>query len=286
MAETWDYLIILDACRYDYFERLYPQNFQGALSKRSSIATCTRDWLQKAFTKYYDDCVYISANANINNSLKQQRNLNFKAIEHFHKIVEVWKDGWDDRVGTVPPDAVNSAALKSIYENRGKRFIIHYMQPHYPYLGMQNKSRGKIKHKYVWTVRNTLSAILGTRLGIKMANRLAPNDEEYVAKRIGVEQLKMCYENNLETVLRSVSKLLIHLQGKIVITSDHGELLGEGQLCGHPCAFTAKELTIVPWLEIVRNEREDYVPPTVSAQPFTQEEEELIQKRLEAVGYG
>ncbi len=62
MRESWDYLIILDACRYDYLERCYLNFFQGELSKKMSNGSCTSEWLNNSFPDYYDDVIYITAN--------------------------------------------------------------------------------------------------------------------------------------------------------------------------------------------------------------------------------
>jgi len=45
MKEAWDCLIILGACRYDYFEKHYHQFFQGRLNEIFSVGTSTPDWL-------------------------------------------------------------------------------------------------------------------------------------------------------------------------------------------------------------------------------------------------
>jgi len=61
--KSWKYLIILDACRYDYFKRLYKRYLGGWLKKVISPASETREWLMKIFRgKIYLDIVYISAN--------------------------------------------------------------------------------------------------------------------------------------------------------------------------------------------------------------------------------
>ena len=39
--ENWDYLIILDACRYDYFEKSVHSFFKGTLPEAVSSGPCT-----------------------------------------------------------------------------------------------------------------------------------------------------------------------------------------------------------------------------------------------------
>ena len=59
MEEKWDYLIILDACRYDYFESLYKEFFDGDLEKRISLGSNTIEWCLESFKGYYPDVIYI-----------------------------------------------------------------------------------------------------------------------------------------------------------------------------------------------------------------------------------
>jgi len=44
MEEDWDYLIILDTCRYDYFEGIVYEFFVGKLEKRVSLGKETPQW--------------------------------------------------------------------------------------------------------------------------------------------------------------------------------------------------------------------------------------------------
>ena len=50
MEEEWDYLLVLDACRYDYFAEEYPKFLHGELQKKRSRGSSTSDWLLKNFT--------------------------------------------------------------------------------------------------------------------------------------------------------------------------------------------------------------------------------------------
>lgn len=55
------------------------------------------------------------------------------------------------------------------------------------------------------------------------------------------------YEKNLEQVLEHVEELSNILEGKTVVTADHGDLLGENGLYGHPGNSNLKVLRKVPW---------------------------------------
>ena len=58
------------------------------------------------------------------------------------------------------------------------------------------------------------------------------------------------YEDNLRIVLKSISNLIDDLDGKTVITSDHGEAFGEQGIWEHPLETHIPVLIEVPWLEV------------------------------------
>ena len=45
MEEDWDFLIVLDACRFDYFSEFYGDFFDGKLEKKISAGCSTVEWL-------------------------------------------------------------------------------------------------------------------------------------------------------------------------------------------------------------------------------------------------
>ncbi|RLI40718.1 hypothetical protein DRO69_12530, partial [Candidatus Bathyarchaeota archaeon] len=153
LEEKWDFLIILDACRYDYFKDVYRNYLDGNVKKAISPALHTMDWLNKVFPDFYDDIVYISANPYINSKIEvtDQYGLKFDGKRHFFEVVDVWKWEWDFKLGTVPPHNVNEALFKYGH-NKNKRFIIHYIQPHEPYIS-ENYIR-YIPKSYVENINN------------------------------------------------------------------------------------------------------------------------------------
>lgn len=216
MEEEWDNLVVLDACRYDDFKDL--NDIPGTLRKVNSKGTSTAQWLQRNFPDYYDDVVYVAGNPHVSDFIEAGA---FRASEHFHHVEPVWDEGWDDEFSTVPPDAVNRAVRRLKEEYPGKRFIIHYMQPHEPFIGETNFQN-------------------------------MPKESFLDRKRIWQQpDIRQAYRDNLELVLDSVKELLPELDGKTTITSDHGEMFGERLgVWSHPDDVFLKELYRVPWLDI------------------------------------
>ena len=62
--EEWESLIVLDACRYDTFEKYYRDYIKvGRLEKRKSMGTETTSFLIENFgDTYHQDIVYVTAN--------------------------------------------------------------------------------------------------------------------------------------------------------------------------------------------------------------------------------
>jgi len=271
---NWDILIVLDACRYDYFKRIVGRYLEGELKKVISSGSHTIPWLKNTFGKrYYEDIVYISANPFINSKIEIE---GFYAKRHFYKVIDVWNWGWDNRLGTVPPSRVNMAVKMALIKYRNtKRIIVHYLQPHAPYLLHPLESRGdniwsdvldkaiSVK-KYIgrvmsWIEKTAIKKhiaipnrilrmiyIFRLFLGI----RLGP-EREFFAK-YGLKALREAYQKNLEVVLKSVSSLLQwkgFREKNIVITADHGELLGDGGF-SHPPDVIHPILIEVPWFKV------------------------------------
>lgn len=264
--EKWDKLIILDACRYDFFEKNYKDFLEGNLEKRKSRGTSTAEWLVKTFPDKYN-ITYVSSNANINSlNVPTFWGKKWVATKHFKKIIDVWDFGWDDEVMTVPPDNVNKAYIKNKIDNRA---IIHYNQPHAPYFGFDHKfirtsDPSKVDGKTDFTVprflkkkfvdfgfrfEKNITKIKSWKIRKKMG--MAPrNPVEEVWRKCSLEEIHNYYEENLRRVLKYASELVGNMDGKIVITADHGEAFGENGVWEHPSETYIPILLEVPWLVI------------------------------------
>ena len=153
-------------------------------------------------------------------------------LNPFSKICHVYTDHYDFNSQTVLPENVNKVylSLKGDFKNR---CIIVYMQPHPPFVGKESvKSKGWTQ----WTGQNYEGKIVWDLV----------KDGE-----LTLEAAVKGYKSNLEYVLEYVKKLLPELNGKIIISSDHGELFGEYDEYGHPGGVYYRELLEVPYLEIM-----------------------------------
>lgn len=263
-TEDWDSLIILDACRFDAFERI--SSLPGTLSKRRSKAPTTVEFLRENFAgTNMTDTVYVTANPQ------------FYRIEHgvhdvepidcrFHEVIDVWQDDWDDETGTVHPDRVTRAALEATEEYPNKRLLVHYMQPHAPYIGP--------------TGRDNLPSL---QLNFWESYKRGDLD-------VDLDIVHRAYDENLELVVEEVAELLDGLTGRKVVTADHGELLGDRsgpipyRKYGHLRGIHAPELVEVPWLVY-----EDGPRPNITADgpaaTDTEVADDVVVDRLRDLGY-
>ena len=312
MQEAWDYLIVLDACRYDFMERLWSEYIEGELTKRISAGTSTLEWRDANFPGRHPDVVYVSSNPYIN-SVRPVHG--FLGSEHFGKVYDVWSTDWDCRKGTVLPEAVSDRAVSAIRAHAGSRFVIHYLQPHAPYLSLDEGALGfpvpDIDCERVLTgtsvgtepVIKVLILKALTRACYKMrllgSNptwrlrellRMAPaSPMDAVRRSRGDAGLRAAYQANLGIVLAAVAELLRYLSGRIVITSDHGELLGERGLYSHVMGSKSPELLEVPWLVVEKQQAENLDGWQVRGETQTPDGgaggADDVARRLRALGY-
>jgi hypothetical protein len=229
-------------------------------------------WLRNVFRgEPHYDIVYISANPIINSRGIRSWDFDPQLWIRVHRIIDVWDFGWDVNLKTVHPREVYKAAIVASKLYRDRKLIVHFLQPHWPYIELSLKGilpsmlRREVKRRLIDRVRGfirwKLIQLLGEEKGKKVAEKivgpppLPPNYIEIVARIFGIDELRRLYESNLRLVMEYVIKLVNALRnrGLIIVTSDHGELLGEYGLFEHSYVkdgWKYPELIEIPWLEI------------------------------------
>ncbi|WP_147376629.1 hypothetical protein [Halopiger aswanensis] len=259
MEKDWDNLIILDACRYDLFKQV--NTIEGELRSVISSDSSTSGFLQYNFSdNEFPDTVYISANPQV------QRH---EVGEQFHDCIRLWEGSWDNELHTVLPDDVTERALRAHKQYPQKRLIIHYVQPHYPFIGETGQ---QIEH--------------GTLTGdgvIKNEREVESVWDQLEKGIVEQETVWKAYRENLELVIPEVKKLLNGMNGKSVITSDHGNTFGRFGIYGHPGGTFLKSLVTVPWLEKEKEPRREI--ETGEIRPNDNGIESDVSDRLADLGY-
>ena len=278
VESDWDYAIVLDACRYDVFSDVYDDYVEGTLEKRQSRGSSTPEWATRTLTGDLD-VAYFSGNPFINslgiplNELKWGASCDYEwtATDHLGSIVDVWQEGWDDSLGTVPPDSLtDSFADHREAVERHDRTVLHYMQPHAPFLGHGDggklttirdgiKKQGaqesepdedSLLSPVVDRVRPLVESTLERSSLAMKAGLWLELDTASVLSNGTRETVMEYHEENLRIAFERIVDLLDDLDGDIVITADHGEAFGEQGIWEHHIETHIPPLIEVPWLEL------------------------------------
>lgn len=251
LGADWDYLFLLDACRSDTFASV--SNLPGDTATIETGATMTVEWLERhvAGTQLHDT-VYITGNHQI-----QTYGSRLEPDFHAYKMVEP-----DHPTGVATPEAVAAAARQAEREYPSKRLLVHFVQPHTPYLGPIGRE-----------IRNGISL-----------------SEVYARTDATMADIKFAYRENLDIVLSVVADLFEEFEGRFVVSADHGELLGERlrpvpiRDFGHPRGVYHEALLSVPWHSYERGERRTVVAEQ-PAESLGDGSPDELDDRLAALGY-
>lgn len=266
----WDILVVLDACRYDMFDEI--NYIEGDLTAKESKASSTPEWLRANIDgRDLLDTVYITANPQLERN-RENWDVNF------HEVINVWLDeGWDDDTGTVLADTMTEAAIAAHEQFPQKRLVVHYMQPHYPFV----PSDTKFDKDHLASIESDEHDATGENVWAqKFTGELDQTRSE----------LWDMYNANLEYVLKHVEDLLAEVPGKTVITSDHGNYVGERaspipiREYGHPRGMYDDVVVTVPWLEYESGERREIT--TADTETSTADlDSDVVTDRLRDLGY-
>lgn len=221
--KEWDNLLILDACRYDTYQKI-----AGDSDYRITVGSMSKEFIEKTFGNHdFSDTVLITANPYYHET--HFRNATGKKAEDvFHEVFHTYQTDWDDEENTVMPEDVvkNVKTAEKLFPE--KRKLVHFMQPHLPFIGSELSD---------FSFRKAITAE-------------EERDKVWDKAMKGVitrEEAVKGYEENLEYVLPHVEELKEELDGKTAVTADHGTFLGENGLYKHPRDSKAKALRKVPW---------------------------------------
>jgi len=276
---NWDVMFIIDACRFDMFEEYYTEVFQkGVLKKALSPASWTFAWLIEIFeNRPIKDIVFVSSDYEVNSkgimdekiydNEKREKygHYHFDARKYFREIIDVWEFGVDEKLGLVHPKTMCDECIKAIKKYPKSKIITNFWQVHDPYIYYLSRGempvhnmedidrRNKMVYKWInlkkfigkFVSDETIWKIRGWT-GYKPDNGLA-----YIYSKYGKYGIHKGYVEDLKQVLFFISKVVEkYPDKKIVITSDHGELLGEHGRYSHGYDKGYKEIIEVPWFEI------------------------------------
>jgi len=270
----WDTLIILDSCRYDFFEQL--NTMEGRLKRVISCGSTTKEFLLENFVNVrMDDTVYVTSNPHV---LGLDDDIFYARVSALDK--------WDDDVGTVMPEEFVNSTLSAHDKYPNKRLIAHFMPPHAPHIGETAESlrtRSDVKNEVAPTEVSYLNHDRG------ITGRKGSLLDECRRGNITLSELRKSYAETLQLTLKEVKTLIAKLDGKTVVTSDHGVWLGDRHITtrryGKESGVWAASLREVPWFEPPYGERRKISSGDETGLEEIEEDEQTLNSRLRALGY-
>lgn len=249
MEKDWDNLLVLDACRLD----LYRHVANGDCDAIRSRGAATPEWVAENFEgRSFPDTVYLTANPYVS----------IISDGAFHARIDLWEEAWNEEEDTVLPEDVADRAKEIAAEYPDKRLIVHFMQPHQPFVGWDLPGS-------FWNVSES------------------PWDTLKEGDRI--DEILEGYADNLRLVYSVARDLGLELPGKSVITADHGNMLGERvspfpvRDYGHRKGIYTDENVLVPWDELPFETRKE-----ITAEGTDSDRREItadVTDRLADLGY-
>jgi hypothetical protein len=256
--DEWDLLIVLDACRPDLVEAVSEEYPFLDGETTMSVGSATEEWMAKNFDEQYADemadTVYVTGNPH---SSKKREGDPFRHLE------AVWQHSWDDEAGTVRAETVTEYAIAAGREFDASRHIVHYMQPHHPFVPTPELNEG---------------------IGFEADEPFDHIWQKLRHDAVSCESVWSAYIENLRYVLDSVSILLQNFDAETaIITSDHGNAMGEYGVYGHPMYVPLAALKRVPYCRTSAEDTGEFEPDCQPTQ--TADVEGEVTERLGDLGY-
>lgn len=292
LTQEWDICIILDACRSDVLQHLFDNDWSpprnGTWESIISLDSATQPWARKTFQSHVTpkqlSIIYVSANPHSTEAY---------GSDHVDSLDEVWQYGWENRLGTVPPRVVTDRAIHH-YRTRKQRVMVHYIQPHVPFLTRKNGEL--VPYFDSFDRRETdrgQSSIDSECASSKLKEFEIDNVSSHVFDLLRRGELSHhsaweAYEETLHIVLEEVTFLLHSIDAnQVVITADHGNAFGEWGLFGHPYHMPFSVLREVPYITTVANAENGYEPAeyNINDKNGGIENSAAFESKLRALGY-
>jgi len=266
LDHDWGTLIIIDACRADLFAEVAAESdLFSHWQEMRSVASSTPEWLQRTFEESHGEIVYVAGNAMVSQHRKNC----------FHELIESWREGYDPDTSIIAPKQVTKDALQAFEKYPNKRLIIHYVQPHYPFIDYPELQYAKLSFDPIFE-------------SVHSENEFHDVWEALEAGDVSKALVWEGYKHNLEVVVDEVKKLIHKIDDKIVLTSDHGNMLGGRswpfpiKTYGHPGYLRIKDLIKVPYCAF-DGKRKKIVNGGVNSNDSV--DAEGIRQRLRDLGY-
>lgn len=262
-SRKWDVLVILDGCRVDLLESVADDYaFVDNVTSLYSVGSTSEEWMQRTFggvdSATRESTGYVTANAHLQHTSVD--------TNEFSVLDEVWRYGWDDELGTVRPRTMTDRAIAVHRNTDVDRLIVHYMQPHAPFLDDPELTDGM-----------TLNGNPDSPGSVNVWDKLSDG-------RLSWAEVWNAYRRNLCRVLDEVALLRENVDAdRLVVSSDHGNAMGELGQYGHGRHERVDSVCQVPWVVTDATDTGSYTP-SVSPDEL-RDEKQGVEETLRALGY-
>lgn len=270
----WDLLLVMDACRVDAMREVAPEyDFIDNVDAIWSVGSSSHEWITQTFHQRHADKInntaHISTNPFAPRTFVDGRTPPYKSRVDFGSFawdpVSVEQFAYFEQIsldktsysGTLPPNVLTDRVIDVGRDREYDRTVAHYFQPHVPFLSRPDDPT----EEPIFAIEKPY--------------------HEYERGEMTYEELWDAYLENLRVGLDSVGVLLENFDAeKVVITADHGQLIGEFGLTGHPPGIPHPALKRVPWVETSASDDRTYEPDSERSELDTDTEQ-----RLKNLGY-
>ncbi|MFB6163071.1 MAG: hypothetical protein ABEJ86_06515 [Halococcoides sp.] len=275
----WDLLILLDACRWDLMEEVVEE--YDVLESRDTFvgqSSHSREFLHKTFMENshtglakipvwlrilrdpddietFNEYFQMRDDREIDETAYITWNMFSEMLDGdaFFDYVSFRGQKWEYHDQILSPRKLTDYTIDLLRRENPERTIVHYMQPHNPF-------------------RNSD----GTEVSMNVWERIQRGEKDPDEAWDG-------YRDNLRWVLDDVELLLENVDAeRVVISSDHGNLIGEWGCYGHRPYVPIGAVKRVPWVETTATDEHTHDPDIDES---ITEDEATLEDRLEALGY-
>lgn len=285
--DDWDICLVVDACRWDLWQEVADGNWPTG-GCGWSVGSASPEWYGQTFDpeNLPDERIgVVTANPFASKpSDRMPEYLGEGTPIHRHDLEFVdyiFEDSWGCEVGggyidVTHPAAVTNRAFDAWTNHDLDRLVVHYMQPHIPFRAKPEwfAKRENLQH----FGEPDLDAIEPQEDG-------GGNVEVWKEIRNGTrtrEEVWEAYRDNLEWVLGDIDRLRTAVDADLLITSDHGNAIGEWGLWSHPPGFHTPQLRRVPWVHVEATQEAPFERVDGGLEVT---EERDVEEQLEALGY-
>ena len=266
----WDLLVVLDACRVDAMREVADEyDFLPEVDSIRSVGSTSIEWMALTFREQYAAEIartaYVNGNAQFDKVFRERRTPphiaaapvgpGFDAYDvvtpdEFGHVDNVYEYGYDDEHGVVLPRTMTDRAVAVGRERDPDRCVVHYMQPHAPYIGVEGKPAhifddlrtGSLSHEEAWEM----------------------------------------YVETLRAALDDVEILLENYDAdRVAITADHGEGFGEWTFYSHNIGCPHPAVRRVPWVETTASDEGTFEPSVEAVEGVSSS----VEDQLARLGY-